>query len=544
MPPPPPPPPPPAAGRRGAAAAAAAAAGGGGSGRKRGGGAARAPGWRPPAIANYRALATGRAQRRALRLLEAGLGAASPRDAVLGAGASAGMVEAEWSAGSPRGPIELSPYAAVKIVAFGKAAFGMAAAAREAFGAKVDGGIVVAPAGAPAAPLGRGFRVMRAAHPEPDRSSVEAARAVERYVSHRRGSELLLFLVSGGGSSLLCMPDGVDLPDKARTIDLLGSAGAPISDVNCVRKHLSRIKGGRLAAAASCDAAALLMSDVAGDDPAVVSSGAAYGDPTTFADALGAVQGRGLGGSVPQPVMDRLRSGAAGRIPDTPEGPVVPNAVLAGNAACLAAMESRAAGMGYSVARTIAVSGDVGDAAARIAAAWDRSGGRGSCIVFGGEATVRVRRGGGKRGRGGRCQELVARIVREISGGGGGLGEAAVVAAIGTDGIDGTTESAGAVACTDGADAAAIGAHVDRSDTGGLFEERSSWAAAAGRRRPGAAGGGGGGAAILGGPVITGHTGTNLGDIGVVVPAEAGAPGGGGGGDGRGGGGGRDDNGG
>lgn len=499
----------------------AASTSGGGGGWKGG------SGWRPPAIANYRALASGRAHRRALRLLEAGLEAASPRDAVLGAGAAPGMVDAEWSAGSPRGPIDLSPYSAVKIVAFGKAAFGMAAAAREAFGAKVDGGMVVAPAGAPAAPLGRGFRALRAAHPEPDRSSVEAARAVERYVSHRRGSELLLFLVSGGGSSLLCMPDGVDLPDKARTVDLLGSAGAPISEVNCVRKHLSRIKGGRLAAAASCDAAALLMSDVAGDDPAVISSGASYGDPTTFADALGAVQGRGLGGRVPRPVMDRLRGGAAGRIPDTPEGPVVPNAVLAGNAKCLAAMESRAAGMGYAVARTIAVSGDVGDAAARIAAAWDRAGGRGSCIVFGGEATVRVRRGGGRRGRGGRCQELVARIVAEIagSGGGGGLGEAAVVGAMGTDGIDGSTGSAGAVAGTEGADTAAIGAHLDRSDAGALFEERSSWAAQRGAAR--------GPAAIFGGPVITGHTGTNLCDIGVVVPAWAGAAGGGGGGNGE-----------
>ena len=470
----------------------------------------------------------GRARRRALRLIEAGLEAASPRDAVLGAGRTAGEIDAEWSAGSPRGPVELSPYAAVKIVAFGKAAFGMAAAAREAFGPKVDGGVVVAPAGAPAAPLGRGFRVLRAAHPEPDRSSVEAARAVERYVSHRRGSELLLFLVSGGGSSLLCMPDGVDLPDKARAIDLLGSAGAPISEVNCVRKHLSRIKGGRLAEAASCDAAALLMSDVAGDDPAVVSSGATYGDPTTFADALGAVQGRGLGRRMPRPVMDRLRAGAAGRIPDTPEGPVVPNAVLAGNARCLAAIESRAAGMGYKAARTISVSGDVGDAAARIAAAWQRSGGEGSCVVFGGEATVRVRRAGGRKGRGGRCQELVARIVAEIASGGGGLAEPAVVAAVGTDGIDGSTGSAGALAGTDGADVAAIRAHIDRSDTGALFEERSTWAAQRGAARGGAA------AAISGGPVVTGHTGTNLCDIGVVVPAAAGAEGGDGDGDGDG----------
>ena len=438
---------------------------------------------------------------------------------MLEAGRTAGAIDAEWSAGSPRGPVELSPYAAVKIVAFGKAAFGMAAAARESFGPKVDGGIVVAPAGAPAAPLGRGFRVLRAAHPEPDRSSVEAARAVERYVSHRRGSELVVFLASGGGSSLLCMPDGVDLPDKARAIDLLGSAGAPISEVNCVRKHLSRIKGGRLAKAASCDAAALLMSDVAGDDPAVISSGSTYGDPTTFADALGAVRDRGLEGRMPRPVMDRLRAGAAGRVPDTPEGPVVPNAVLAGNARCLAAIESRAAGMGYGTARTISVSGDVGEAAARIAAAWERSGGAGSCIVFGGEATVRVRRQtGGRKGRGGRCQELVARIVAEIaSGGGEGLAEAAVVAAVGTDGIDGSTGSAGAVAGTDGADVAAIRAHVDRSDTGALFEERSTWAVHRGAAR--------GAAAISGGPVVTGQTGTNLCDIGVVVPAAAGSSG-------------------
>ena len=475
----------------------------------------------PPSVKNYRSLAAGRSRRCALRLLEAGLEAASPWDAVGRTGRTAGRIEAEWCPGSPRaGPVELSPYASVKVVAFGKAAFGMAAAARAALGPKVDGGIVVAPAGAPAAPLGRGFRAMRAAHPMPDRSSVEAARAVERYVSHRRGSELLLFLVSGGGSSLLCMPDGVDLPDKARTADLLASAGATIREVNCVRKHLSRIKGGRLAAASRHDSAALLMSDVPGDDPAVIASGATYGDPTTYGDALAAIRRHGLAGRVPRPVLDRLRDGASGRLEDTPDGPIIPNAVVAGNTACLAAMESRAAGMGCAAARTISVGGEVvEEAAGRIAAAWEGHGGPDACVLFGGEAAVRVRGGGG---RGGRCQEIVARIVGEL-GKGGGIGKAAVVAAIGTDGIDGTTEFAGAIADTEGADLSAVRSHLDRSDAGGLFGSRSSWAAqhGEGARRRSA-----GPPAIRGGPVITGHTGTNLCDIGVVVPADMAAGGG------------------
>ena len=506
-----------------------AGAGRGGGGARRGRGAAQA--W-PPVVSNYRALATGRARRRALKLLLAGLEAASPREAVRRAGGTPGQISAEWCPGSARsGPIDLSPYRAVKVVAFGKAALGMAAAAREWFGPKVDGGIVVAPAGAPGAAPGRGFRVLRAAHPAPDRSSVEAARAVERYVAHRAGSELLLFLVSGGGSSLLCMPDGVDLADKARTADLLAASGAPISEINCVRKHLSRIKGGRLAVGAACDAAALLMSDVPGDDPAVVASGATYGDATTFADALKAVRGRGVSRRVPRPVLERLREGAAGRVPDTPEGPVIPNAVVATNTDCLAAMESRARGMGYS-ARSISIGGDVGDAAARIAAAWERHGGGGaSCVLFGGETTVRVRRarggGGGGGGRGGRCQEIVARMVLEIADGDAAMAaEPAVVAAIGTDGIDGTTASAGAVAETAGADAAAIRACIDRSDTGALFEERSTWAVQAGK----AAAGQGSRAAISGGPIITGQTGTNLCDIGAVVPAGPPADGWGGGG--------------
>lgn len=486
----------------------------GGSGRSGGAGAAAAAAW-PPTVSNYRALATGRARRRALKVLMAGLEAASPRDAVRRAAGEPGTVGADWCAGSPRsGPIDLSPYRAVKVVAFGKAALGMARAARELIGPKVDGGIAVAPAGARGAAPGRWIRVLRAAHPVPDRSSVEAARLVERYASRRSGSELLLFLVSGGGSSLLCMPDGVDLADKARAADLLASSGAPVSEVNCVRKHLSRIKGGRLAESASCDAAALLMSDVPGDDPAVVASGATYGDPTTFADALRIVRGRGLAGRMPRPVLERLREGAAGRVRETPEGPVVPNAVVATNTDCLAAMESRAAGMGYEP-RTVSMGGGVGEAASRVAAAWERRGGGRACVLFGGEATVEVRRG---RGRGGRCQEIVARIVREIAGGGGMLAaEPAVVAAIGTDGIDGTTASAGAIAETAGADIAAIGAHLDRSDAGALFEERSEWAAREGRAS--------GRAAVIGGPVITGHTGTNLCDIGVVVPADP--PGGG-----------------
>jgi len=361
----------------------------------------------------------------------------------------------------------------VRLVAFGKAAASMA----DAFCSRVRvrDGLVVVPRGA-RAPRAR-LEVMRASHPSPDRGSVRAAGRAREFALSCKPGDLLVFLVSGGGSSLLAMPDGVTLQEKARAAGLMMGAGAQIREVNCVRKHLSAVKGGRLAEGLPCQAAALLMSDVRRDDMSDIASGSTYCDRTTFGQALGAVRRLGLEGQMPASVAERLRRGARGQIPETPKRPVIPNAVIASNRDCLRAMAAKARELGYS-ARTATAFGRIERQVRLLAGSAPRR--RGSCLVFGGETTVRVR----GRGRGGRNLEAVMRLGMALPG--------AVVGSIGTDGIDGSSPYAGALASSSDTDWSGAQRYLESSNSAGFFERR-------------------------GGLVRTGPTGTNLLDIGVVL---------------------------
>lgn len=362
----------------------------------------------------------------------------------------------------------------VRLVSFGKAAASMA----DAFCSRVrvGQGVVVVPRGSPA-PRRSGLEVIRASHPHPDRSSVRAARRVKEFAAECRRSDTLVFLVSGGGSSLLAMPEGVTLAEKAEAVRTMMESGADIGQINCVRKHLSAVKGGRLAQGLPCRAAALLMSDVRRDDMSAIASGATYCDRTTFADALRAVRQLGLAGKMPPAVEARLREGARGRIPETPGRPAIPNAVIASNRDCLRAMAARARELGYST-KTATAFGRQERQARLLAGAAPRKGG--GCLVFGGETTVRVR----GRGRGGRNLELAMRLGRALPG--------AVVGAVGTDGVDGSSGCAGALVSSSGTDWTGAARYLESSNSAGFFERR-------------------------GGLVRTGPTGTNLLDIGVVL---------------------------
>lgn len=422
-------------------------------------------------IQNYRALAQSRSKKNALRILDAGLRAAMPdrglarcvrSDRILVGGETVGR----------------SDYSDLHIVAFGKSADRMAAAADRIL--RVRSGIIVMPRGARSAVRSRRFRVFGSSHPVPDQSSVTAARAVVKFLKRRKRSDFVLFLVSGGGSSLLCLPDGIELSDKTYATDLLLRSGAAIREINCVRKHLSQIKGGRLAENLPCGAAALVMSDVVGDDLSAIASGTTYCDSTTFGDALSAVRRHKLEGRMPAAVLDRLARGAGGEIPETPKSPAIPNAVIARNRDCTDAMTTRAEQLGYS-AGTITIQGDVRDAASEIIDSMPRA--EKSCLIFGGETTVRVRGGG----LGGRNQELVLRLLKELQG-----EESTVIASVGTDGIDGNTEYAGALVDNFGVDTSVIDSHLRSSNSGAFF-------------------------AKYGGLVRTGHTHTNLTDIGIVL---------------------------
>ncbi|MCE2391667.1 MAG: glycerate-2-kinase family protein [Proteobacteria bacterium] len=211
------------------------------------------------------------------------------------------------------------PDAPVTLLACGKAACAMARGALEVLGPRVERGEVCTSDGA-AFDLGR-LRVREAGHPLPDERGLEAARAALALARGTRAPSRLLVLLSGGASALWCSPaPGLELADKLRTTESLLAVGAPIERVNAVRKHLSAIKGGRLAlASGTARIATLAISDVRGDAPDRIGSGPTAGDPTRFADACAALEEHGLARSVPPRVAAHLRAGAAGEREETPE---------------------------------------------------------------------------------------------------------------------------------------------------------------------------------------------------------------------------------
>jgi glycerate 2-kinase len=340
---------------------------------------------------------------------------------------------------------------------------------------------------------------IRAGHPVPDEASVRAGRNALDLASRTAPDGALVVLLSGGASSLMACPaDGITLEDKLRTTDALLRGGADIASLNAVRKHLSRIKGGRLAAANRGATLTFALSDVVGNDLATIGSGPTAADPTTFADALEVLSRFHVEDRVPQAVMDLLSRGAAGAIADTPKPGC---AALSRSAIWLIgsirdAMQAAAAFAESRGYRAIVLRDPiVGEAraAGRDHARRVRDVVRGvagrSCVVSGGETTVTVR----GTGRGGRNQEFMLAACETLPS----VGEAIVAAGVGTDGIDGPTDAAGAMIDTDSAArlrAAGIdiGAALDANDSYRAFD-------------------------AIGGLIRTGPTGTNVGDLQVVL---------------------------
>ena len=418
-------------------------------------------------ISNSQTLGSTKRARHALSILEAGLEAADP----------ARIVPRFVEDGAIRMDdriISTDGYEGIHVVAVGKAADAMSRAVSRIL--PVRSGVVVVPRDSKPEVRGRRFQLYRSEHPRPGRGSVAAAKAVLKFLSNRRENDLVLFLVSGGASSLLALPDGITLSDKMHATDVLLRCGASIREINCVRKHISSIKGGRLLDSMPCTGISLMMSDVEGDEPDTIASGLTHMDATTYWDALDILERYDIYSKMPPGVTERLRDGAAGYIPETPKTARIPHQIMANNGTCLAAMRERAARLGYE-ATVSSCYGDVQEAADSMAEA-AREGG---CTIFGGEVRVVVT----GRGRGGRCQETVLRAARCLDSG-------MLVAAMGTDGMDGNTKSAGALHEGPVADDAFAASCISRNDSHAYFARH-------------------------GGRIMTGHTGTNLLDIGVVL---------------------------
>jgi hydroxypyruvate reductase/glycerate 2-kinase len=286
---------------------------------------------------------------------------------------------------------------------------------------------------------------------QPTAEGVEGARRILDLVSRAGPRDVVVGLWSGGGSALLPAPvDGVTLADKQHVTQLLHACGATINEMNAVRKHLSRLKGGRLAQQLPGRyLVSLIISDVIGDPLDVIASGPTAADPTTFVDALAVLDKYHLTSQVPRAVREHLEKGAAGGVPETlktlPEG--VTNHVLANNTKSLAAAQAKAEELGYRVLNLGAyIEGETGSVGMALAGVLRSIRADGQpllapvCLLSGGETTVTMAPG---HGLGGRNQELVLAALVQL--GKEGLRNVAVLSG-GTDGEDGPTDAAGAVA--------------------------------------------------------------------------------------------------
>jgi hydroxypyruvate reductase len=331
------------------------------------------------------------------------------------------------------------------VLGAGKAAAAMARAVERHMSGRVEG-LVVTRYGH-AVPCVR-VEVVEAAHPVPDAAGRAAARRILEYAKSAGADDLVLCLISGGASALLALPaDGLALGDKQAVNRALLASGADIAQMNTVRKHLSAIKGGRLAAAAHpARVLSLLISDVPGDDPAVIGSGPTVPDPSTFADALAILRQYGI--EPPAAALEHLR--AAKDETPKPGDPRLADArtiIVARPQASLEAAAARARAAGITpVILGDALEGEareVGKVLAGIALQVRRHGqpaARPCVLLSGGETTVTMR----GSGRGGRNAEFLLALAIHLGG-----AQAISALAADTDGIDGSEDNAGAIALSD-----------------------------------------------------------------------------------------------
>jgi len=334
----------------------------------------------------------------------------------------------------------------------------------------------------PPRPAGLASRIelVEAAHPVPDQAGLDAAQRILGLTQGLTADDLVLCLISGGGSSLLTLPaEGLTLVDKQRINTQLLESGAHIGEMNCVRKHLSRIKGGRLAAAcAPAKVVTLTISDVPGDDPAVIASGPTVPDASSCADALAILDRYRI--EVPAPVRARLESGAL-------ETPKPGDAVFDGHVTHVIAAPQQSLDAAAAAARAAGIEahvlsdeiegesrevGKVHGALARAVALRGAPFAKPCVILSGGETTVtiRPRQPGKARGRGGRAGEFCMGLAGALAG-----REGVWALAADTDGIDGVEDNAGAIVTPDTLQRAeAVGAkladHLDRNDAYGYFD--------------------------------------------------------------------------
>ncbi|MEW6602605.1 MAG: glycerate kinase [Nitrospirota bacterium] len=403
------------------------------------------------------------------------------------------------------------------VAGFGKAASLMAHALEDDLGNIVDAGVIITKyghiGGQRSAVSGRGvsqyartnsrISIHEAGHPVPDEKGVRGTNELIELIKSADEHTLVVCLISGGGSALLVAPyDGITLNEKQEITQLLLKAGADINDLNCVRKHISKVKGGRLAEFAyPAKIISLILSDVIGDSLDVIASGPTSPDSVTYDDALNVLKKYGLSDKVPHSIAEILRNGAAGIVPDTPKKDdavfrKTENIIIGSSKIALDAAKRKAEELGCEAEIiSAALTGEAKDAAKWIAqearkrkSKEGRKAGKPLCLISGGETTVTVK----GNGLGGRNTELALAFAMQVEG-----IEGMTLLSAGTDGTDGPTDAAGAFA--DGttvrnAKAAGIdpSEYLKNNDSYNFFKK-------------------------AGGLFVTGPTGTNVMDLQIVL---------------------------
>ena len=422
-------------------------------------------------IQNFKELATTDKKKDCLEILEAGLQAADPQN-IIPKYVSSNRIKINDKV------FNIGKFSNIYTVAFGKAGDSMTRALNAIV--PIKSGIIVIPKGSKSKIKGKKFQIFNSRHPQPDKTSVKAAKEVMKFIQNKRRDELIIFLVSGGGSSLLAMPDEITLDDKVHVTKVLLKTGVSIQEFNCIRKHLSKIKGGKLIQNMKCQGVSLVMSDVEGDDLSSIASGTTYMDDTTYADALEIIDKYKIRLKMPTEVLQILEKGLNEKTDDIPKKSQIENYIIANNMDCLEAMQKKAEEIGYKV-YTMQIFGNIKEVVPKILE--NISDNQNTCLIFGGETTVRVL----GKGIGGRNQELVLRILKNTQ-----KSKKMIIASMGTDGIDGNSKFAGAITENIKVDLNVMKEFLKNSDSGRFFQKQK-------------------------GNIITDFTHTNLMDIGVIL---------------------------
>lgn len=343
---------------------------------------------------------------------------------------------------------DLNSFDRIIVIGAGKASAGMAQGVEELLGNRISQGLVVVKYDH-VMPL-KYIEIIEAGHPTPDIQGAMAAEKIVALLKETNEQDLIISCISGGGSALLTLPgQGLELEDKQRVTEALLRAGADINEINTVRKHISGIKGGRLAKL--CERSTvinLMISDVVGDDPGTIASGPFSIDPTTFEQARAVLERHGLLNKSQPRILDYIEKGCNGEIPETlkPGDPIfnnIHNKIIGSNITALYSGKEMALSLGYnSIILSSSITGDTSEAAAfhSAIAREIRSSGNPiahpACVLSGGETTVRVT-GGGK---GGRNQQFALASLNAVSE----IPDCSILSA-GSDGTDGPTDAAGSI---------------------------------------------------------------------------------------------------